>query len=157
VRVDGPRSDVAHQIRSSTPKRVHEERRKHSSISVLDRVLLSRRGSQDREPLLAFALFPNYVGYLLDNGDPHASRPASATGESSAFAIEGMTCEACAVTLRERLAELPGVALVEVSFQEKSAKVLFSEEPDVAPSDEVLLDAIRQAGFTGSLVPHSSR
>jgi copper chaperone CopZ len=47
------------------------------------------------------------------------------------FLIEGMTCAACAVTLREHLGKVPGVARAEVSFEEATAMVLFAEGRDV--------------------------
>jgi copper chaperone CopZ len=103
--------------------------------------------------VLAFALFPNYVGYLLGNGDLHALTGPVA-GESRAFAIEGMTCEACAVTLREHLGKVPGVARAELSFEAKTARVFFATGQD-APTDEALLGAIQRAGYTGTPVATS--
>jgi len=102
--------------------------------------------------VLIFALFPNYVGYLLGNGNPHALAAAPASGESRIFRIEGMTCEACAVTLREHLGKVPGVARADVSFEEKSARVFFAAGQD-APSEGALRDAIQQAGYSGTPIP----
>jgi copper chaperone CopZ len=101
--------------------------------------------------VLAFSLFPRYVGYLLGNGDPHALAATPASGESRVFRIEGMTCEACTVTLREQLVKVPGVARAEVSFEAKTARVFFAAE-DSAPSNEAVLAAIRQAGYSGTPV-----
>jgi copper chaperone CopZ len=106
--------------------------------------------------VLAFVLFPNYVGYLLGNGNPHALADASASGESRAFAIEGMTCEACAVTLREHLGQVPGVARADVSFESRTARVFFASGQN-SPSDATLLEAIRGAGYTGTPVAGNRR
>ena len=101
--------------------------------------------------VLAFALFPNYVGFFLGNGNPRALAAAAASGESRAFAIEGMSCEACAVTLRAHLGRVPGVARAEVSFESKTARVFFASGQD-APTEEALKKAIRGAGYTGTPV-----
>lgn len=101
--------------------------------------------------VLGFAFFPNYVGYLLGNGDPHVVATPPASGESRMFRVEGMTCEACAVTLRGRLGKLPGVAHADVSFANKTARVSFAEGHS-RPPDEKLLGAIRDAGYSGASV-----
>lgn len=101
--------------------------------------------------VLAFALFPSYVGYLLGRDNPHAPAATPASGESRAFRIEGMTCEACAVTLRDRLSKVPGVARAEVSFDTKTARLFLASGQD-APSEDTLLAAIRQAGYSGTPV-----
>lgn len=99
--------------------------------------------------VLTFTLFPNYVGYLLGNGDSHALATAPDSGEGRVFLIEGMTCEACAVTLREHMGKVPGVARAEVSFEAKTAMVLFAEGRDV-PTEAALLKAIHRAGYSGT-------
>ncbi|MBI4602971.1 MAG: cation transporter [Planctomycetes bacterium] len=106
--------------------------------------------------VLAFALFPDYVGYLLGNGDPHAPplTAAPATGESRVFRIDGMTCAACAVTLREQLGSVPGVARAEVSFERKTARVFFAAGEE-APSAASLLGTIQQGGYSGTPVASS--
>jgi copper chaperone CopZ len=53
--------------------------------------------------------------------------------------------------LRGRLSEVPGVARAEVSFEEKTAHVFFGEGQP-RPSDERLLGAIREAGYSGALL-----
>lgn len=104
--------------------------------------------------VLAFALFPSYLGYLVGNGNSPALVAAPASWESRTFRIEGMTCEACAVTLREHLAKVPGVADAEVSFQTKTAQVFFAAERE-APSEDALLAAIQQAGYSGTALASS--
>ncbi|GAB4142642.1 MAG: hypothetical protein Fur0037_09910 [Planctomycetota bacterium] len=98
--------------------------------------------------VLAFALFPNYVGYLLRNGEPRAA--AGSSGESRAVLIDGMTCEACAATLRGILERVEGVFRADVSFESRTARIFFASGKAI-PSDAVLLEAIRDAGYAGRL------
>ncbi len=104
--------------------------------------------------VLAFTLFPSYVGYLLGGGTPPTSVAEPTSGNSRLFQIEGMTCEACAVTLREQLGKVPGVARAEVSFETKTARVFFAEGQE-PPSEEALLAAIQEAGYSGTPVANS--
>jgi len=104
--------------------------------------------------VLAFALFPNYVGYFLGSGSPPAGTATPAAHASREFRIGGMTCEACAVTLRERLGKVPGLARAEVSCDAKTARVFFVAGDD-APSDETILTAIQEAGYSGTRVASS--
>ncbi len=99
--------------------------------------------------VVAFAFFPNYVGRFVGNGRPSALSAASATGDSRAFRIDGLTCEPCAVALSKRLETVPGVARAEVSFGSKIARVSLASGLD-APSDEALLAAISEAGYSGT-------
>ena len=48
-------------------------------------------------------------------------------GESRVYTIEGMTSDACAVTVDRTIAGLPGVARAEVSFDSKTARIFFAE------------------------------
>jgi copper chaperone CopZ len=104
--------------------------------------------------VLAFALFPNYVGYLLGGGDSPAAAAAHGEQASREFQIEGMTCEACAVTLREHLSRVPGVARAEVSFHARTARVFFLAR-EGAPSEQAIQTAIHQAGYSGTQVTGS--
>lgn len=105
--------------------------------------------------VLAFALFPTYVGYLLGGGNPSAAAVAPGSEEGTlGFRIEGMTCEACAATLREHLKRVSGVARAEVSFPEKTARVFFLAAED-GPSERSVLTAIRHAGYSGTRVASS--
>ncbi len=104
--------------------------------------------------VLAFTLFPNYVGILLGSGDPVTVTAPSTLSESLVFNIAGMTCEACSVALQGYLGDVPGVTLAEVSFEEKTARVFFTQDQE-APSISALLDTIRRAGYVGTLVRNS--
>lgn len=100
--------------------------------------------------VVAFALFPKYVGYLLGSSNQPALPAKLVLGESRVFRIDGMTCEACAVTLHEHMGRVPGVTRVEVSFKAKTARAFFAAQQ--APSDAVLLAAIHEAGYSGAQI-----
>lgn len=97
---------------------------------------------------VAFLLFPNYVGFLL------ASRNASTETEvesplvaNTTIAIEGMTCEGCAIALRSRLKRLPGVLNARVDYATRQAIV--STEPCCPFPKGEILKAIEESGFVG--------
>lgn len=95
--------------------------------------------------VLAFAFFPNYVGYLLGGGDTLAGRSDL---DKAVIAIEGMTCEACAVNIENALKNVPGVAAAEVSYGERQA--IIGVTPGSQPPREAILSAIASAGnYTG--------
>jgi Cu+-exporting ATPase len=104
--------------------------------------------------VIAFALFPNYLGYFLGGGDRPAAAAVDGEQASREFQIEGMTCEACAVTLRQHLSSVPGVARAEVSFHARAARVFFHARAG-APSEQAILNAIHQAGYLGRHVTGS--
>lgn len=91
--------------------------------------------------VLAFAFFPNYVGYLLGGGDTLAGRSDL---DKAVIAIEGMTCEACAVNIENALKNVPGVAAAEVSYGERQA--IIGMTPGSQPPREAILSAIAGAG-----------
>ena len=96
----------------------------------------------------AFALFPTYVGALLGT-----SRGDAGLAEAAAdmeFAVEGMTCEACAATLGTKLAGLPGVSAAEVLYASGRAKLRF-ESPQARPTDEAIAEAVSAAGYRAVL------
>jgi copper chaperone CopZ len=91
--------------------------------------------------VLAFALFPNYVGYLLGGGDTLAARDDL---DKTVVAIEGMTCEACAVNIESALKNVPGVAAAEVSYEQHQAIIGVTKGSQ--PPREAILSAIAGAG-----------
>lgn len=95
--------------------------------------------------VLAFAFFPNYVGYLLGGGDTLAARNDL---DKVVVKIEGMTCEACAASIEKGLRNVPGVAAAEVSY-EKGEAVVGIAKGTPAPR-EAILGAVSSAGnYTG--------
>jgi mercuric reductase len=63
------------------------------------------------------------------------------------LAIEGMTCDHCAVTIQHALADVSGVERADVSFPEKRAEV---ETKGVEP--QALVHAVQEAGYRASVV-----
>ena len=70
-----------------------------------------------------------------------------AAEEEVVIHIEGMTCPACANSIRRHLRGIEGVIGVLVSFKEKTALVIVEQ----SASDEQLTEAIYQAGYTGEI------
>jgi copper chaperone CopZ len=91
--------------------------------------------------VLAFAFFPNYVGYLLGGGD----RPATRSDlDKVVVKIDGMTCAACAASIENALRKVPGVAAAEVSYERSEAVV--GVPMDSRPPRDAILAAIAGAG-----------
>ena len=64
------------------------------------------------------------------------------------FAVEGMTCEACAAGIHAELVKVPGVASANVLYDQKSATVIL--EQGAKTTDEDLLAAIKNAGYSAT-------
>ena len=95
--------------------------------------------------VLAFAFFPNYVGYLLSGGDTLAARDDL---DKVAVHVDGMTCEACAANIENSLRKVPGVAAAEVNCERNEA--LVGVPKGTEPPREAILAAIAAAGsYTG--------
>lgn len=95
--------------------------------------------------VLAFAFFPNYVGYLLSHGNTLAARDDF---DKVAVHMDGMTCEACAANIENSLRKVPGVTAVEVSYEKSEALVGLPKGTE--PPREAILAAIAAAGsFAG--------
>lgn len=94
--------------------------------------------------VIGFAAFPKYVGAFI--GD-HDAPIAAAGSDTAEYQIEGMTCEACAVHLRESLSEVPGVNGARVSYADGVATL--SIAPDASFNSQDALDAIADAGYSG--------
>lgn len=73
--------------------------------------------------VLAFGLFPNYVGLLLRGSAGGVIEGAALTDDVRRFRIAGMTCEACATGLAARLRSVPGVRGAEVDYESAIATV----------------------------------
>ena len=66
------------------------------------------------------------------------------------FAIEGMTCQGCADTIRAAVAKIPGVQSVDVSLETKKAAVV--ADPTQVPSQKIEA-AIADAGYSAQMIP----
>ena len=102
--------------------------------------------------VLAFAFFPNYVGFLIaGGGDTLAARDDL---QKVVVKIDGMTCEACAAratSIERSLRELPGVVAAEVNYEKKEAVVGLPKGGEV-PRDEILAAIAAAGNFTGRFV-----
>jgi len=98
--------------------------------------------------VLALALFPYYGGELVRL--PTGAAPASnANFRTIDLQISGMTCEACAVVVRSKLLETPGVITADVRFPAGQAHVSYDgSKTDVSR----IISAIEAAGYTATLV-----
>ncbi len=105
--------------------------------------------------VIAFAAFPNYVGYVIrasgSGGETNAS--VLATLPKVSLDIEGMTCTGCAANLENSLNELPGVAKAKISYDTKKGEVWLkdSTDKDYQSTTKEVLDAVAEAGFTGKV------
>ena len=96
--------------------------------------------------VLAFAFFPNYVGAF---GAGRAGDDDAMVAQV-ALTVDGMTCDGCAVTVKQALLKVPGVVTVLVSYEESRAVVgLDPEAAHSAPDD--LIAAVNEAGYSASL------
>ncbi len=104
--------------------------------------------------VLAFALFPNYIGAGFgSDGEGTAVKAQSAHDTSRIYAIDGMTCEACTGHVRSEVAVLMNVKAVEVSYSKATATVVF--EGDRA-DDLAVLNAVAKAGYIAHAPPKSA-
>ncbi|GMV83932.1 MAG: hypothetical protein AMXMBFR7_51160 [Planctomycetota bacterium] len=94
--------------------------------------------------VLAFAFFPNYVGYLIDGGDTLADKSELVGQVRWTLAIEGMTCEGCAKGLQAAVSNLPGVSQATVSYERKEAEVAGNS----SLTEEALRKVVSDAGYT---------
>jgi copper chaperone CopZ len=91
---------------------------------------------------LAFAFFPGWAGRLAGAAPEVRS---AALGDTAVYRIDGMSCEACTAHVVEALRALPGVARVEVSWDERVARVTFAA--GVVADDTAVLAAVDDLGF----------
>jgi copper chaperone CopZ len=101
--------------------------------------------------VVAFVLFPRYVGVVArvayGDSQPAASAPSVAAITVQRYAVEGMTCAACAVTLQADLATIDGVARANVDYETKSARIE-TANPDIVQEVQA---AAKRHGYT--LIP----
>lgn len=96
--------------------------------------------------VLAFALFPNYVGLLVGGAEP-APREGTAPLETITLRIEGMTCEACAIHVRSGLEGVAGVHHAQVDYTGSQAAV----ETDGRVKVDDLVEAVEKAGYRATV------
>lgn len=98
---------------------------------------------------LAFAAFPKYAGHFI-GGDTPATTLSEVPGTTFMLNIQGMTCEACADDLHNALRRVPGVRVVEVSCQTKTAR-LVTDPPGTFEVHTAVLSAIHASGYEATV------
>jgi mercuric ion binding protein len=76
------------------------------------------------------------------------SREALAAERTVRLAVENMDCAACPLIVKQRLARVPGVSKVEVSYARKSASVTFD---DTRATVAALIEAATKSGYPARL------
>lgn len=73
---------------------------------------------------------------------------AGAANKTVMLAVPGMTCPVCPITVKKALTKVQGVAVVEVSFENKLAVVTFD---DAKTNVEALTHATTDAGYPSTV------
>lgn len=105
--------------------------------------------------VIAFAMFPSYASIFTNGETPATSAYGSVSSQQIVLQVDGMTCEACAVTVQNELADVPGVLRVAVDFGRKEAVVIV--QADAPPDDSDLLSAVARAGYSATVSPTEGR
>ncbi len=90
--------------------------------------------------------FPRLLVAMTSVASPSAAAARGGGVITIELPVSGMTCEGCAAILRSKLAQVPGVTSVDVSYPDKRAKVL-AKAADGAKLREALVTAIHEAGY----------
>jgi copper chaperone CopZ len=75
--------------------------------------------------------------------------------KTTIFRIEGMNCDGCAETIQSLIANEPGVRMASVSFDDRTARVLYDPQ---SIQESRLVELIQKPGFrvVGREVPSES-
>jgi len=95
--------------------------------------------------VLAFALFPNYVGLLFGAQNTSAETVAVST-EAWTLRIDGMTCTGCEAAVTTALSAVPGVLDSKASYDDGTATITIDRESP--PPRMALSLAIAGIGYT---------
>ena len=64
--------------------------------------------------------------------------------KTTIFKIEGMACDGCAETIQDLIKKEPGVRMASVSFDDRTARVLYDPQ---SVQESRLVDLIQKPGF----------
>ena len=95
--------------------------------------------------VVAFALFPSYVGVMF-GVQSIAAESTAASKSTWTIIIDGMTCTGCEAAVNQSLAEVPGVVHVEASYDAANASI--SVDPNNPPTRIALAAAVGKAGYS---------
>lgn len=73
---------------------------------------------------------------------------SAAADQNIVLEIKGMACNLCTLAVKKSLAAVEGVENVDVSYNEKTARLT---APDTI-SDSVLVEVVRKAGYQATVV-----
>ena len=79
-----------------------------------------------------------------------AGTPARAAEQSVLLAIDNLFCASCPYIVRQTLLRVPGVHFAEVSYEDKTALVVFDDSQTDAAA---LTEATARNGFPSRLLP----
>lgn len=97
--------------------------------------------------VVGFALFPNYLT-ALRGGFGGGDEITDGTSGEMMIEIDGMTCAACATTVRSELERVDGVRRATVGYDARQAAVAI--EPGAGVTGDALSRAVERAGFKAS-------
>jgi len=100
--------------------------------------------------VIASASFPKYVGYLLPKDQAIGDVGASDQIAVASFGIEGMTCEACTISLRNELVKVPGVLEIAISYEDGTAQVRY--DTSNPPSADELSGVVSRVGYQAGAI-----
>lgn len=83
-------------------------------------------------------------GCVQEGAGSRGGEPEAAAVAAREFAIEGMNCEGCVEAVTAAVAKVPGVQRVQVSLEDKRARVV--ADPSVVP-DSAIENAVVRAGY----------
>lgn len=102
--------------------------------------------------VLAFAFFPNYVGFLLtSNGTAQVRTDTDRV--TWRMTIKGMTCQGCAAHIQSELIKVPGVSEANVDYEQGSAVITATSEVN----ETVLRKTVEVAGYSVSSLENISK
>jgi copper chaperone CopZ len=102
---------------------------------------------------VGFLFFPSYMKFLLTGegaAAPAANNPLVST---TTFAVQGMTCEGCAVPVEKAVKDIPGVLAVKVDYDKK--RMVVSTEACCPAPVEAIVQALEKAGYRGEVIGDS--
>jgi copper chaperone CopZ len=97
--------------------------------------------------------FPKYASFCFKGGHG-AVGTNNPLVRTTAFTIEGMSCEGCSALVEKVIRDVPGVLNVNVDYEKKLAMVA-TEECCPAPADAII-DVLRKAGYRAAVVELTS-
>jgi len=100
--------------------------------------------------VIASASFPKYVGYLLPKDQAIGDVGASDQIAVASFGIEGMTCEACTISLRNELVKVSGVLEIAISYEDGTAQVRY--DTSNPPSADELSSVVSRVGYQADTI-----